>query len=54
MDSSLVAEILSAHSDLKEYFSNEEIESFSDYLSWADDAHDACAGIEKEFTRRCQ
>ena len=33
MDSSLVAEILIAHSELKEYFSNEEIESFSGYLS---------------------
>ena len=33
MNSSLVSEVLVAHSELKDYFTGEEIQAFSDYLS---------------------
>ena len=33
INSSLVSEVLVAHSELKEYFTGEEVQFFSDYLS---------------------
>ena len=33
MNSSRIAEVLIAHSELKEYFTSDEIKSFSDYFS---------------------